>query len=88
MARRKDKYSDLVEKLEKQNKELRDINRALLKRLRKVDKGYEKRNYRIEEDLSDRCSDCGKGNIYEVPLGPKKFFKCNICSWQSKLIKV
>lgn len=89
MSKKKNKEEDQLYKLEKENKELKNINRALLKRLRKVDKGYEKRNYREEETIDDNlCKECGKGYVYEVPLGPKKFFRCSVCSWQSKLIKV
>ena len=92
--KKKDRELDYVEKLEKDIRELKLINRSLLKRLKKLDRDFHKLEdleKELEEQLvkedhnkkrNDLCSQCGKGKVTEIPLGPKKLRKCNNCDWK------
>lgn len=97
MGRKKnDREDDIVERLEKEIRELKSINRSLLKRLKKVDKEYHKSldaaEETKEEDLQEiakpiklkNCNDCGKGTIKEINLMGRIFLECSGCGPKGK----
>lgn len=93
-VRKKKKDDDEVTRLQKQIRELKSTNRALLKRLKKVDRNYEEA---VEEDpeleeryveLSDpTCKDCGRGNIVVIELPSGMLRMCDVCKKRTKVKK-
>lgn len=90
--KRKNEDLDKLEQLERENKSLRTLNRSLMRHLKKVNKGYkftdDGEDIELEEETDDLCPDCQKGNKIEVNLGVRKFFRCDLCNWRSKTIKI
>lgn len=96
MARRKkaEREEDEIERLQKELREEKAKTRALLKRLKKVDREYaaeiEKINQEraIEEDYQEQpgnrprtCEHCGKGNILTTEIETRnKTLKFERCS--------
>ena len=83
-----------IEKLEKEVRELKSLNRTLIKRLRKVDKGYnkaiedekEKQDQELEKEFNvkkeEKCPECGKGRLVEIAFGPRVIRKCTLCTYR------
>lgn len=97
---KKRKEEDEVERLEKEIRELKTINRSLLKRLRKVDKGFdefikdksEDKNPKLHEKYEEEkkhpdCPDCRKGFIVKVNIAGRIFNRCDLCGWRTKTEK-
>lgn len=103
MSKRKNQSEeDEVEKLEKEIRELKSINRSLLRRLRKIDKGFneyvKETEYAKEEEeppttrnntSSKRptCGSCGRPELTEVTIAGRFFKRCEVCGWRSKAEK-
>lgn len=98
--RKKSSEDDTIERLEKEIRELKTINRSLLRRLKKVDKNYSKE---IEESYEEKtqqepmshakvyksyCTECAKGTLEEVTVAGRKFIRCELCGFRSKAQKV
>lgn len=93
-SKRRDREVDAVEELEKRVRELKAENRALRRRLRKVDKGY-KRSGRddpdedyVDEPAYEMCEECGKGTIESIVVAGRSFRRCGVCGWRSKAQKL
>lgn len=95
---RKPKYQredDLIERLEKENRELKSLSKSLQKRLKKVSKGYnnfiqedglEESNKALEtltKELNKICYDCG-GNYKKYKLVNREYRLCDGCGKRSK----
>lgn len=92
--RKKKKEIDHVERLEKEIRELKSINRALMKRLKKLDRDFRKIEDLEEELVSiyqnedhapkkNVCPECSKGKVEEVNLGARVMRKCeNNCGYR------
>lgn len=86
---------DEIEKLQKEIRELKSINRALLKRLKKLDRNYEESLDREEETKykehvvhkNPACHHCGKGQLIDVDLAGRIFQRCDTCDFRSKTRK-
>lgn len=84
---------DENERLLQENRELKALNRSLLKQLKKKSKGKH-RGYQIDVDkekdeeefidMKNLCPSCGKSNLREMNLGPKKITICDLCKYRSK----
>ena len=92
MAKKKDDSE--IDRLEQQIRELKSINRSLMKRLRKVDRHYKEIINEPEEDntIEDKatkrsCPQCTRGEIAEVNLLGRIFERCSVCDWRSKTKK-
>lgn len=93
MAKKKDDSE--IDRLEQQVRELKSLNRSLMKRLKKVDRHYkEVVNEREEEDAGSEkertkrtCSNCERGELTEVNLLGRVFERCTVCDWRSKTKK-
>jgi len=95
-AKRQD---DEVTRLEKEIRELKSINRSLMKQLKKLSKGIHKGEY--EEALEEvhtrgkkkqkeepDCEECGRsGGISEFEIAGRRFRRCSICGWKSGKLK-
>lgn len=98
--RKKSSEDDTIERLEKEIRELKTINRSLLRRLKKVDKGYhkaieddheeesQKERTRSEKQYKQHCPECAKGVIEEVIVAGRKFVRCDLCGHRSRAEKV
>lgn len=95
MGRKKPK--DDIERLEQQIRELKSVNRSLLKRLKKLDRNYKEMSDESERSVEDGhkekakekerakrpCTHCERGFITEVNIVGRIFFKCTVCDWRS-----
>lgn len=100
MARKKDSDEETIERLEKENRELKQLNRSLLKRLRKISKGINEEEFEEAEAevkvkrstktfAEDDCTNCGKGRLVMIDFGARKQIGCNnpTCNWRGKFLK-
>ena len=88
----KHKDEDIVEKLEKEIKELKSINRGLQKQLKKEQKKYKPEHTDEElfkEEIAKtkkvKCAECGRGEVQETKLGPRILIACTVCSYRKSL---
>ena len=99
-AKRYEKEQDQIELLEKENRELKAINRSLLKQLKKLSRGINKEEYdkaieeinevKKEPDQSShvkKCPECSRASLTEFIIAGRLFERCNICDYKSKAIK-
>lgn len=80
-----------VERLEKEVRDLKSLNRQLTKRLKKIDRQFRK-NLELEEEelrkppkrekIVPDCPACFKGNLMDIELGSKLLRKCNTCAYR------
>lgn len=89
MKKSREKPDNEIERLEAEIRELKQTNRSLLKRLKKVDKGYVKvkadRELKIPKDELEEdfdCVNCGKGYKQEAEIGPRKIVTCTNCDYR------
>jgi len=97
MSNRRKKQDDEYSRLRKEIRELKSVNRALRKRLKKVDREYKEPEADEHEKLLEdhfeeftkqpSCSHCGKGEIVSISIAGRKFERCNTCTYRSKAIK-
>lgn len=103
MSKRKNQSDeDEIDKLEKEIRELKSINRSLLRRLRKIDKGFneyvKETEYVKEEEEPVRpkntgtsrrpiCGSCGRSELTEIAIAGRFFKRCDFCGWRSKAEK-
>ena len=93
----RDSDEEVIEQLQKEIRELKSINRSLLKRLKKVDREYHKA-LEEEEEESPRpkvkkeefsCTNCGKGHLVDNKSIPGRVFKsCTSCDYRGKIEKL
>ena len=88
MGRSKKQLTDL-EKLQQENKELREINKSLSRQLKKESKKYKPEHSSsklVEQDFDDKdnyCPDCGKGKVIHTNIGPRVLEHCsNNCGYK------
>lgn len=93
-VRKKKKDLDHTEKLELEIRELKALNRTLMKRLKKVDRDFRKiedleaelEDYHKQEDFTPKkkvCPSCTRGAIIEVDLGTRTLRRCELaCGWR------
>lgn len=96
-----DKEQEYVNQLEKEIRELKSINRSLLRQIKKLSKGinrleFEQALERIEDGPqekprkrpeSKRCPSCGAVGIREVEVAGRRFESCGSCDYRSGRIK-
>ncbi len=89
---------DYLESLEREVKDLKSVNRQLMRRLKKVD-----RNYKASEELTDkdkqdddkqvqkeakdralRCPSCHEGRMLEIVVMNRCLRKCDKCEYRTK----
>lgn len=95
MAKR-NREEDELRRLEKEVRELKALNRSLMKQLKKLNRGY----YKIREDLDDEdeievekytlpiCEECGRGELIEITVLNRKFKRCTTCDYRSRAEKI
>ena len=98
-AKKQDREQDEIERLEKEVRELKAINRSLMKQLKKLAKGIHKQeveealekleeNGPKKEDDRRECPNCGRtGGLRELILANRRFERCDICDYKSGKLK-
>lgn len=94
-----EKEPDEIERLEKEVRELKSINRSLLKQIKKLAKGIHRQEYEdavgmVEngpekeerKDSGKRCPECSSPGLREVNIAGRRFSRCSICDFKSKRI--
>lgn len=97
------KEEDYTEKLEKEIRELKSINRSLMKQLKKLSKGINREEFEeaLEEKVitrgkkkeeSDRgeprCPECSRaGEFREITIAGRRFERCEHCGYKSRRLK-
>lgn len=83
-----------IERLEKEIKELKSVNKSLLRQLKKESRKYKPEfeeddnssSAVVKEDETNKlrkiCTECGRGKIIETPLGSRTLIGCTICSYR------
>lgn len=91
----KKKPKDEIEELEQQIRDLKSVNRALLRRLKKVDRNYKeafdskeidneyRKKAKEEERIKRSCTHCERGELTEVNILGRIFTRCTVCDWRS-----
>jgi hypothetical protein len=94
------KKDDEVTRLQKEIRELKALNRSLLKRLKKVDRNYveetdpheeaieARKSKKQKEELQDKCRRCERGRIISVEVLGREFERCDTCDYRSKAQKI
>lgn len=86
---------EYLESLEKEIKELKSVNRQLVRRLKKLDKQFksieqltsgerEEADQEIEKERVQRCPACHEGRMREVTFMNRKLRKCSSCEYRTK----
>lgn len=81
---------DKLEQLEKQVRELKSLNRSLMKQLKKLSKGtqFEEDEFEFKDPIKKQvCEHCGKGTIEIVNIVGREFFKCTTCDHKGRVKK-
>lgn len=78
---------DEVTKLEKEVKELKSINRSLMRQLKKSNREHipeqTKEEILTEEyEQKHNCEQCGKGQKIITKLGPRVLVTCSLCDFR------
>lgn len=90
------KEQDYVEKLELEIRELKSINRSLMKQLKKLSKGIHKQEYEEaleqivnepKEETGRSCPQCGSKRLKQIEIAGRRFESCNICDYKSGKLK-
>jgi hypothetical protein len=88
---KKKREDDINDRLERENRELKSLNRQLLRRLKKVD-----RQFRASQELEDEtdepvkqkeydCPKCRKADLTELTFGKVTFVVCEAaCGYREK----
>lgn len=84
------------ERLLHENRELKALNRSLMKRIKKLDRNFKETEENTEEDVPDavhyevvtNCPDCFKGTLTIVLLAGRRFSRCSLCEYRTKAVKV
>jgi predicted nuclease with TOPRIM domain len=95
MSRKKSELEDRIEELEAEIEELRNTNKALIRRLRKTDSSFEEDNYLEDSDVQKKyqhlaqfvCPFCKKQTMEEIQIAGRIFKKCENCGKRTKAEK-
>lgn len=90
-----------IDRLNQEIRELKSLNRSLMKRLKKIDREYYEALENTEEDdeiesakfesetlKAIQCPDCNKGVLTVTTLAGRQFSRCNMCDYRSKAKKL
>lgn len=94
MGRKKD---DELERLEQTVREQKSVIRTLMKRVKKLNRGYgkERESTKKEKDKSERddalqapakqlCPDCGRGEVVERVVLDRRWLECTACDRRTR----
>jgi len=89
----RDSDEETIERLQQELRELKALNRSLMKRLKKVDREYhkafdEEEVYEAKHKKQNEfdCPQCGKGHLKDNTGIPGRLFRtCTSCDYKSKI---
>ena len=96
MSKRYKREENQLDRLEKENRQLKALNKSLLKRLRKVSKGYnrflmeeaeEEKQEALDEvgkEVDKTCWDCG-GDYKIIKILDRRWRQCQGCQKRGKV---
>jgi len=101
VGKRKDNKEDLnthkqLDRLEKENKELKQANNRLRRKLKELERyeGFFKDNasdsssgHQESKKKVSKCPECYKGNLLEVSIAGRLFHRCHVCGYRTKAKK-
>lgn len=95
MSKRKSELEDRIEELEAEIEELRSTNKALIRRLRKIDSKFVEDDYLDETEVEKKyehlkqyiCPYCKKQSMEEVEIAGRTFKRCDNCGKRTKAEK-
>jgi membrane protease subunit (stomatin/prohibitin family) len=96
MSKRQDREEKVIERLEAENRTLKQINRSLMKRVKKLGRGY--RKFMLAQDEGEEqdaveaariaakkmCFQCGMGEYKKVEIANRYFRMCKECGKRGK----
>lgn len=94
MKRKRKNRDDESFRLQEENRQLKNLNRSLLKQLKKANKGINRIDLEtIEPDYEEKqestkektCSNCGKGTLSQTKVRHLTFETCNLCEYRNKV---
>jgi uncharacterized protein (DUF342 family) len=97
MSKRTEREEKVQERLERENRELKQINRSLMKRVKKLGRGY--RKFMLAQDEGEEqdaveaakiaakkmCFSCGIGEYKEVIVMNRRWRQCSECGKRGKV---
>lgn len=92
MSRSSKKQLSELEILQQENKELRSVNKSLMRKLKDESKKYKPQQsshslIKEEYENKDSCLNCGKGRITTTDIGVRKIIGCTLNCGFRKIIK-
>lgn len=93
------KEEQYVDQLEKEIRELKYINRSLMKQLKKMSKGINKLEFeqaleRLDDEKEQTkaprgkcCPECAGNRLREIEVAGRRFERCEQCGYKSGRIK-
>lgn len=90
---------DEITRLEREIRELKSINRSLMKQLKKLAKGIHKeeieealdsletKKEEVEVNKHKKCPNCARSSLIETDINGRIFQNCPICEYKSGLIR-
>lgn len=97
MSKRQDREDRILERLQEENKTLKQINRSLMKQVKKLGRGYRKFMLAQDEGEVDdavekvkaaakkMCFACGIGEYKEVIVMNRRWRQCSECGKRGKV---
>ena len=94
MSRKADREDRVIDRLERENRELKSTVRSLQKRLARVTKGYrgdsdipQEKPKKKEPPKETLCHECRQGNLTEVELIGRIIESCDFCEYRKTRTK-
>lgn len=98
-SKKTDREQDEITRLEKEIRELKALNRSLMKQLKKLAKGIHREEAlealeKLEEPTNvqkeepkNLCEECGRGRLKESIIVGRRFLSCTVCDWKSGRVR-
>jgi len=96
LSKRQDREDRLLERLQEENRTLKQMNRSLQKQVKKLNRGYrkflavqgeEEEREAVEEakEVAKKiCWDCNEGEFKKIEIAGRYFRLCNVCGKRGK----
>lgn len=97
MSKRYDREDRIAERLKEENRELKQINRSLMKQVKKLSRGYLKFTtaetkaeeqeavHEAKETAKKICFSCNEGEYKEIIVMNRRWRQCQACNKKGKV---
>jgi predicted nuclease with TOPRIM domain len=92
MSKKYEREIPIIDRLEKENRELKSENRRLFKLVRRLNKGFYKlldeevvEEQQVPEEVVKECWDCGKGKLLVRIVLNRRWRECDVCDKRTKV---